>query len=100
MPWDPDCYQKFQSERAEPFRDLAGLIKVREGLRVIDLGCGTGELTRQLADMLPGSDVVGVDNSPQMLQRSQAHARPGRIAGTASSRFCSPSTPTARLREA
>ncbi|HMA33598.1 MAG TPA: methyltransferase domain-containing protein [Chloroflexia bacterium] len=77
MPWDPDCYQQFQRERAAPFQDLLALVTRREGLRVIDLGCGTGELTRQLADALPGSDVLGLDNSPEMLARAAAVARPG-----------------------
>jgi trans-aconitate 2-methyltransferase len=77
MPWNPDTYHKFQSERAAPFEDLMALIKVRESLRVVDLGCGTGELTRKLADRLPGSDVTGIDNSPQMLERAAEHARPG-----------------------
>lgn len=77
MPWDPDVYHKFQSERAAPFDDLLRLVSVRENLRVVDLGCGTGELTRQLADHLPASEVVGIDNSPEMLERAQAYARPG-----------------------
>lgn len=77
MPWNPETYHKFQSERSAPFADLLSLVKVREGLRVIDLGCGTGELTRQLADSLPGSDVLGIDNSLEMLSRAEKQARPG-----------------------
>src|SRR5436189_188269 len=77
MPWNPDTYHKFQSERAAPFEDLVALIKIREGLQVVDLGCGTGELTRKLADRLPGSDVTGIDNSPEMLAKANEHSRPG-----------------------
>src|SRR5207248_11237460 len=77
MPWNPDTYNKFQRERSAPFADLLALVHVRDNLRVIDLGCGTGELTRQLADYLPASDVLGIDNSPQMLSRAAEHARPG-----------------------
>jgi trans-aconitate 2-methyltransferase len=77
MPWDPDRYRQFQSERSAPFEDLLRLIKIREGLRVVDLGCGTGELTRRLADALPSSEVLGIDSSPQMLERAQAQVRPG-----------------------
>jgi len=77
MPWNPEQYHKFQAERAAPFHDLSALLNVRPGLRVIDLGCGTGELTRQLADSLPESDVLGVDSSPQMLAQAAQHARPG-----------------------
>ena len=77
MPWNPECYHKFQSERFEPFEDLLGLVKVRENLRVIDLGCGTGELTSRMADHLPASDVTGVDLSPEMLEKAARYARPG-----------------------
>jgi trans-aconitate 2-methyltransferase len=77
MPWNPDQYHRFQRERFLPFEDLLALIDVRPGLRVIDLGCGTGELTRRLADHLPESEVLGIDSSPQMLERAAAQARPG-----------------------
>jgi trans-aconitate 2-methyltransferase len=77
MPWDPAQYHKFQAERAAPFEDLVKLIRVRAGLRVIDLGCGTGELTARLADLLPESDVLGVDNSPAMLEKARPLERPG-----------------------
>jgi trans-aconitate 2-methyltransferase len=77
MPWNPDRYNQFQQQRFAPFADLSALVRVRDGLRVIDLGCGTGELTRRLADMLPGSDVLGIDSSPEMLSKATAFARPG-----------------------
>ncbi|MCA9905270.1 MAG: methyltransferase domain-containing protein [Anaerolineae bacterium] len=77
MPWNPDQYHKFQSQRAAPFEDLLRMIVVRPNLRVIDLGCGTGELTARLADALPDSDVLGVDSSAQMLAKAQPHARAG-----------------------
>ena len=56
MPWDPKQYHKFQAERSAPFFDLLALVEKRPNLKVVDLGCGTGELTRQLADALPNSD--------------------------------------------
>ena len=77
MQWDPERYEKFKSERYAPFDDLVKLVQVRDGLRVIDLGCGTGELTARLADALPGSDVLGIDSSPDMLARAEERARPG-----------------------
>ena len=77
MPWNPERYHQFQKERFAPFDDLLQLVQRREGLRVIDLGSGTGELTRRLADALPGSDVLGLDSSPEMLAKAAVLARPG-----------------------
>jgi trans-aconitate 2-methyltransferase len=77
MPWNPDQYHKFQAARSAPFDDLAALVTPRTGLTAVDLGCGTGELTRKLADSLPGSTVLGIDNSPEMLARAQQHEREG-----------------------
>lgn len=36
-------------------------------MSVIDLGCGTGELTKTIAEKLPGSVVTGIDSSVEML---------------------------------
>ena len=77
MPWSPDRYERFKRERYAPFDDLIKLVRRRDGIRAIDLGCGTGELTRRLADALPGSDVLGIDSSPEMLDRAAERARPG-----------------------
>ena len=77
MPWDPKQYHKFQAARSAPFFDLLALVDVRPNLKVVDLGCGTGELTRQLADALPDSDVTGLDSSSQMLEKAAPLAGPG-----------------------
>jgi len=77
MPWNPEQYLKFQRERFLPFDDLMALIRRRPGMQVVDLGCGSGELTARLADLLPGSDVVGIDSSPEMLERARTRARRG-----------------------
>jgi len=75
MPWDPNLYHRFQAERSAPFFDLLALVEVRPNLKVVDLGCGTGELTRHLA-ALPGSKVTGLDSSPQMLEKAKSFSTP------------------------
>lgn len=77
MAWDPTRYNQFRKERAAPFDDLARLLVIRAGLSVVDLGCGTGELTVRLADMLPGSHVLGVDSSGAMLAQAAERSRAG-----------------------
>jgi len=76
MPWDPKQYHKFQAERSAPFFDLLALVEVRPNLKVVDLGCGTGELTRHLSDALPDSAVTGIDSSAQMLEKADAFSGP------------------------
>lgn len=70
MAWDPDQYHTFREERFAPFNDLLDLIKARPGLSVLDLGCGTGELTLELAQRLPESRVTGIDSSESMLAKA------------------------------
>ena len=75
MSWDPHQYNRFKQQREAPFEDLMKWLVVRPGLKAVDLGCGTGELTGKLAERIPGSHMLGLDSSPEML--SQAVARPG-----------------------
>ncbi len=77
MSWSPAQYHKFQAERAAPFEDLVALGALRGGMKIVDLGCGTGELTARLAALAPGSDVLGVDSSESMLAKARPLARPG-----------------------
>lgn len=75
--WDPDQYAKFRAERRQPFRDLLGLVAPVPGGRAVDLGCGTGELTRELHGAKGFAVTIGIDNSETMLERAQAHAGGG-----------------------
>lgn len=74
--WDPGVYGRYAHHRSRPFHDLVGRIAAAAPARVVDLGCGSGELTATLADRWPSAQVLGVDNSPEMLARAAAHARP------------------------
>jgi len=74
LSWDVDQYERFKSERAQPFRELAALIEPRSNMRVVDLGCGTGELTRELHEQLAASETLGIDSSESMLQKASPSA--------------------------
>ncbi|MGB8326361.1 MAG: methyltransferase domain-containing protein [Steroidobacteraceae bacterium] len=69
--WDPGQYERFKRERAQPFFDLVTRIPDRPVRFAADLGCGTGELTRQLLAKWPAAQIWGVDNSGQMLERAR-----------------------------
>jgi len=72
MSWNPDQYERFKAERKQPFIDLLSLIEHRPDMRVADLGCGTGELTRELHEHVRAQETIGVDNSETMLLKSSA----------------------------
>jgi trans-aconitate 2-methyltransferase len=46
-------------------------------MRTVDLGCGTGELTRHLHQHLGASETIGVDNSENMLASAMGHETKG-----------------------
>ncbi|MBO9586978.1 MAG: methyltransferase domain-containing protein [Flavobacterium sp.] len=70
MTWDPKKYNEFKEERSKPFNDLTSHIVDKPNLKVIDLGCGTGELTQKLSQKLTNPFVLGVDNSAEMLVKA------------------------------
>jgi trans-aconitate 2-methyltransferase len=70
--WNPDQYEKFKDERKQPFRDLVELVEHRPRMRVVDLGCGTGELTRELHEHIHAEETLGIDSSETMLLKSSA----------------------------
>jgi trans-aconitate 2-methyltransferase len=75
--WDPNQYERFKAERTRPFWDLVALVQPVPGGRVVDLGCGTGELTRELHQRLEASETVGIDSSTTMLERAKPLAGAG-----------------------
>ena len=75
--WDPERYGHFGQERREPFEALLAMVEPRQGMAVLDLGCGTGELTRALHDRLDARMTLGVDNSEAMLANSQGFVGQG-----------------------
>jgi trans-aconitate 2-methyltransferase len=77
--WDANQYLKFAEERSRPFFDLLSQVRLEAPASVVDLGCGTGSLTRTLADRWPRARVVGVDNSADMLKKAEPVAIPGRL---------------------
>jgi trans-aconitate 2-methyltransferase len=70
VPWNPRQYELFEAQRSRPFFDLISRLTVASPRRIVDLGCGTGALTGELAARFPQSRVIGIDSSAEMLERA------------------------------
>ena len=67
MTWNPQQYLKFAQPRLRPAIDLLARIEASSPSRIYDLGCGTGGITRLLAQRWPHAHITGVDDSAEML---------------------------------
>lgn len=77
--WSPAQYARFAGPRLQPGLDLIARVPDLSAKRVVDLGCGTGELTELLGERFPDAEVVGVDSSAQMLEKARSQARRARF---------------------
>lgn len=72
MRWDPHQYERYADERSRPFVDLVRRIGATGPRCVLDVGCGSGELTASLKQRWPEADVRGVDASADMITAAPA----------------------------
>lgn len=72
--WNPAQYERFKRERSQPFFDLLATVRPKPGMKIVDLGCGTGEWTRHIHVALEAQSTLGVDLSDAMLERTKALA--------------------------
>lgn len=70
--WDAKQYMLFGNERLRPALDLLAYVPEQEPRQVVDLGCGTGNVSALLKARWPAADVLGVDSSANMLEAAAA----------------------------
>ncbi|WP_199711063.1 methyltransferase domain-containing protein [Tessaracoccus antarcticus] len=73
MRWDPTQYARYSDHRSRPFFDLVAQIGAVSPGTVVDIGCGSGELTISLAQRWPMAKLLGVDSSAEMIGRAPVH---------------------------
>jgi trans-aconitate 2-methyltransferase len=69
--WNPDVYLAFADHRGRPFFDLLSRVGAEAPRRVVDLGCGPGNLTATLAQRWPGAVIEAVDSSQEMVDAAR-----------------------------
>ncbi len=71
--WDASAYHRSASAQTGWGREVHQRLALRGDERVIDLGCGDGRLTAELAGRVPRGRVTGVDADPDMIRFARAH---------------------------
>lgn len=69
--WNSEQYIKFEKERTQPSVDLINKIDI-DAKTVLDVGCGPGNSTARLLNQYPDAEILGIDNSENMLQKASS----------------------------
>lgn len=70
--WNTSQYLKFKNQRTQPAIDLAMRIQKYAPRTVVDIGCGPGNSTAVLQHILPEAKLLGIDASPNMIEKARA----------------------------
>ena len=71
--WNPDLYLRFQKERTQPAIDLCKRVELENLIKILDVGCGPGNSTAILRDRWPNATIIGLDSSPEMINKAKSN---------------------------
>jgi len=77
--WDADAYDRLPIPMTRWGTEVVGWLDLVGDERVLDAGCGTGQVTRQLLQRLPKGTVVALDGSPSMIEQARARLADDRV---------------------
>jgi trans-aconitate 2-methyltransferase len=72
--WNAAAYVKRSGLQEAMAAEVLALLHLRGNERVLDIGCGDGRVTAEIARRVPNGSVVGVDASHDMITFAQTHA--------------------------
>ncbi len=79
MKWNAADYAANSVVQQTWARELIARLHLRGDERVLDVGCGDGKVSAEIAQAVPRGSVVGIDASPQMIKFARAAFPPGKI---------------------
>lgn len=69
MAWNVDLYNKKHGFVHQYGAGLLELLDPKSNERILDLGCGSGQLTHEISEL--ASQVIGIDSSKEMIEASR-----------------------------
>lgn len=77
--WDAVEYSRRSSLQEAMAQEVLALLDLNGSERILDVGCGEGKITAQIAYRVPRGSVVGVDPSRDMISFAQGHFGPATL---------------------
>jgi trans-aconitate 2-methyltransferase len=77
--WDAATYDRLPIPMTRWGEEVVGWLELAGNERVLDAGCGTGQVTAALRDRLPNGEVIALDGSPSMIERARARLGHDRV---------------------
>ena len=71
--WDATDYAQISALQKVMADEALSLLNLEASERILDVGCGDGKITAQIAARLPSGSVVGVDPSVEMIEYARTH---------------------------
>ena len=65
--WNAEDYARSSAGQQKWARELIAKLHLQGDERLLDIGCGDGKVTAEIASNLPRGSVLGVDSSPEMI---------------------------------
>ena len=85
--WNAAQYAQHSSLQEAMAAEVLALLELQGHERVLDVGCGDGRITAQIADRVPQGSVLGVDASADMVAHAMREYGPGAAQPRANLRF-------------
>ena len=74
--WDAAGYSRRSGLQEAMAEEVLALLDLKGSERVLDIGCGDGRITAQIAARVPRGSAVGVDSSHDMIAFASSHFAP------------------------
>ena len=74
--WNAADYSRHSSLQEAMAQEVLALLDLKDSKRILDVGCGDGKITAEIAARSPQGSVVGVDPSRDMIAFAQSHFGP------------------------
>jgi trans-aconitate 2-methyltransferase len=71
--WDAAEYERVSGLQLAMAEEVLAVLDLNGARRILDIGCGNGKITAEIAARVPHATVLGVDPSHEMIEFASGH---------------------------